>query len=151
MSHLRLIWALLKKNMRRGYWNGGPIFIALGLIVSTLDWKYPIQEDGAWILIIIGVCILAFGGGIASFSTDLNQDNIYFLEYLPVRHWHIWLANCADGVVTCAALIVALCWHRTLFFTSPTEMRGALLDSRWTLLLVCLSVACWFFASGAFY
>lgn len=145
---------LLKKNLARGYSSGPLLFAGIAFIISLLDWHYSFP-DRTWYSIAMGFWILSFAVGGACFETDLAKDNIRFLEYLPVRRSHIWLANYVDGLYSIILAVIAAGWHRTLWFVpagaGSMEEFPSLFATRWSFLLGVGASAFWFFSVAVFF
>src|SRR5947207_9070074 len=110
--------ALLMKNLwlwrpRRSA-NVAIFSVILAFSCADALWHFPVW---AWAVACVAAAILGQIGGISALQVDLKDDAIQFLETLPVRWSHVWLANFIDGIATILLAIVLLCWHRVIFWS----------------------------------
>src|SRR5215471_9139999 len=105
--------ALIRKNLwqwRRSRIAACVIFggaLVFSYVDSFVHW--PAEN---WIYVLPFLILLAQSTGASVLGADLRHDNVRFLEYLPIRWWHLWLANWLDGVLVCLLAVGLLSWHR---------------------------------------
>ncbi len=107
--------------LRKNFWLWDPrkganlVLLAVALLFSISDFfmNFP---PAAWGLMLVLMFLLGQAGGASALNTDLQHDNILFLEYLPIRWSWLWLANYLDQFVFNLVFIFFLTWHRLLFF-----------------------------------
>src|SRR5215212_9780067 len=145
------MWALLRKN----FWTWHPMLsanlvtfaLALGFSIADALWHVP---AGLWGLVLLFMVVISQAAGTSALGVDLKDDNIQFLQYLPVRWWQVWVANWANELIALLVLVPLVCWYRVVHFVGPTEMerymplRDLFFSSRWMLPLGLTSIA--FFA-----
>lgn len=155
---LRTLLALLKKN------NAQPgVLTSLWVIVamaafSAFDAARALSPP-AWFGMFMWILILGTSTGAGAFSVDLKSNHIRFLEYLPVRRWHIWLSDWGDGVLWLGAMLLIVTVPRTINWTPPVEAeRGPehafnqiFFSTRWSLLLGLAGLGFCSYGIGAFF
>lgn len=156
---LRTLLVLLKKN------NSQPgVLTSLWVIVamaafSAFDAARPLSPP-AWFGMFMWILILGTSSGAGAFSVDLKSNHIRFLEYLPVRRWHIWLSDWGDGVLWLGGMLLIVTVPRTINWTPPVEAeRGGpeyafnqiFFSTRWSLLLGLAGLGFCSYGIGAFF
>jgi hypothetical protein len=154
---LRILGALLVKNNRQpGVLVSGMMVVAmLGLTVLNGVHRLP---NEAWIFVMAWLLVLGTSAGLGAFSVDLKANNIRFLEYLPIRRWHIWAANWFDALawlllaLLCATLLPTIQWHPDWMLDDGDidSLGYALFATRWSLMLGCGGVLFCAFGVAAF-
>lgn len=158
MTHtLRILWELFKKNTPRHSLIGNILFLSIATIAAGFGGPEPSPE--LWIPGLFWITLMGVAGGAAAFNLDLTKGGMRFLEYLPVRRWHVWLANVADGFFWVLLFAVAMTWHRTLLWSPAAAnpdgynngLAAALFSSRFTLLAGALSLSFCAFSVATFF
>jgi hypothetical protein len=155
-STVRNLAALVIKCNTQPGWISTILVLILMAGLSVWDSRSPFEGVG-WLLMLWWLTILGTSAGTGAFSSDLKNDNIRFLEYLPIRRWQIWLADFADGLFWLGLFIVAAVWWRTLHWTPPDPNAFSrdplpiiLFRGRWTLPVGCAALGFCAFASAAY-
>src|SRR5947208_5310874 len=95
------------------------VLMAASIVVGGIDLATPLPPE-AWFLALVWLVVFGMAAGAGAFSSDLKNNYIRFLEYLPVRRWHMWFANWLDGLIWLGAMVLALTWGRTLHWHDPS-------------------------------
>lgn len=155
---LRTLLVLLKKNNSQpGVLTSLWVIMAMAAF-SAFDAARPLSPP-AWFGMFMWILILGTSSGAGAFSVDLKSNHIRFLEYLPVRRWHIWLSDWGDGVLWLGAMLLIVAVPRTINWTPPVEAeRGPeyafnqiFFSTRWSLLLGLAGLGFCSYGIGAFF
>jgi hypothetical protein len=148
--------ALLRKNL----WLWHPklsanwLVTAFALAFAAADARW--EFVGGWIPMIVMIGLLGGAAGSSALDTDFKEHNDRFLEYLPVRWSHVWLAASLNELAACGVVILCLTGYRVLSWAPQQGEDGGVVESllfasRWDLLLMLGAVIFYSFASSMFW
>src|SRR4029079_18253779 len=113
MNSPRILWALLRKNNSHpGFW-GSLFLLSATFIPAIVDIYYPAPAE-IWIGVVGWLTFLGTCGGAGGFSIDTRHNSNRFIEYLPIRRWHIWVASWFDGFIWLLLVVLLASAYRTL-------------------------------------
>ncbi len=135
------------------------IVLSLFFIFSLADCYCALPTE-SWFVPLWLVLIVSSAAGQSALLTDTKDGVMDFLSYLPIRRWQMWLANSLDCVATCLVVLVALLWHRLIFWhppivasmhDHPNPMELWLFGTRWAPFLAIASLMFLIVAGGMFW